>query len=174
MCARNIDYLHVRTVVCLLSKHCSSHFTDGKSQHLGTPAYTPADNRGKIQNKPLGPPCPDGRPSGPPRKAEPGAPPIPSVSLTLSSHQGKEKLESQETSCCGQTGVSLGIQSEVGAHTKDRNSPRKKELGGKSLSDRRKEKEEHRPSIHPGTRRGRLACCVPCCVCHVHNTPWGW
>lgn len=131
----------------------------------------------------MGPPCPDCRPSprlqeahwapskirpqgGP---AEPGAAPISPVSLTLSSHQGKEKLQSQETSWCGQTGVSLGIQSEAGAHTKDHNSPRKRELGGKSLSDQRKEKER-RPPIHPWSRRGRLVCCFPCCVYHIHNT----
>lgn len=90
----------------------------------------------------------------------------------LSSHQGKEKLQSQETSCCGQTGVSLGIQSEAGAHTKDRNCPGKRELGGKScrIREKRRRSTGH-PSTH-GAEEGGL-CAASHAVFITFTTPLG-
>lgn len=175
MCARNIDDLPIRPVLCLLSKHSNSHFTDGKSQHLCTSAHAPAGSRGKVQDRPLGPPCPDCQPS--PRLQEAHWAPSEDTTLRrpsgmLSSHQGKRKATESGNQLLRADGVSLGIQSEAGAHTEDRNSPGKRELGGKSCRVREKRR---RSTGHPpthGAEEGGL-CAASHAVFITFTTPLG-
>ena len=76
----------------------------------------------------------------------------------LSPHQEKEKLQSQGTSCCGQTGVSLGIHSEAGAHTRDCDSPRKRMKREVLVGS--EERGGGAPAIHPPTGQEREEACV--------------